>query len=376
MAPSTSEVRQWMPTQTRASMTSSSASSKRSNVRCVCSDHGYLLVTVNVVSRSWKKRLSTPTAAALEVVWPDVYSGKFGVLMSGFQFGSASRLGMPPPREMAVTGRQKLKVSLQCQHAIWASAAARLVSAKHPRALGGAAQIARREIALRALPQQRAAVRPEKPDGRLLCGSHGAVERAKILRFVVVLLPLAAVERRRTRGHELVVALEREELHVGHPRRQHGQQSRRRLAGVVRRHRSPLAGRGVADISGRIGREPAIVASQRDDARGCLRSHVDAWIRRRETMGRKIRGIRVVERYLLRREQEDQDVVRRLRSSGVQRAVRSGDDDMIGPVLPVDRFDRVVDRGMEDREVKRRHRRWMLRHYDDRLLGDLVPVHD
>ena len=55
-APSTSELRQWMPTQTRASMTSFSASSKRSNVRCVCGDHGYLLVTVNVVSRSWKRR--------------------------------------------------------------------------------------------------------------------------------------------------------------------------------------------------------------------------------------------------------------------------------------------------------------------------------
>jgi len=44
--------------------------------------------------------------------------------------------------------------------------------------------------------------------------------------------------------------------------------------------------------------------------------------------------------------------------------------------LPVDRFDRVVDRGMEDREVERSDRRWMLRHHDDRLLGDLVPVDD
>jgi len=72
-----------MPTQTRASMTSFNASSKRSKVRCVGGDNGNLLVIVNVTSRSWKKRLSAPTAAPLLVVWPDVYSGKFGVLMTG-----------------------------------------------------------------------------------------------------------------------------------------------------------------------------------------------------------------------------------------------------------------------------------------------------
>jgi hypothetical protein len=62
------------------------------------------------VTRNWSPNVaeSTAAAAALKVLWPEMYSGKFGVTSSGVQFGSAWTLGLPVEAAagMAVTGRQ------------------------------------------------------------------------------------------------------------------------------------------------------------------------------------------------------------------------------------------------------------------------------
>src|SRR5215831_9691012 len=50
------------------------------------------------------------------------YSGWLGVLVSGSQWESAVRVGLPLPARMAVTGRQKLNESLAFQQPIPASA--------------------------------------------------------------------------------------------------------------------------------------------------------------------------------------------------------------------------------------------------------------
>jgi hypothetical protein len=56
-----------------------------------------------------KKELKTTSAAPLKVLWPETYSGKFGVVSKGAHDGSASVSGWPSvsAARMAVTGRQK-----------------------------------------------------------------------------------------------------------------------------------------------------------------------------------------------------------------------------------------------------------------------------
>ena len=79
-----------------------------------------------------KKSASTVAAAPLNVLWPEVYSGKGGVISRGVQFTSGSVAGFPSvsAARMAVMGRQKLTAYLQSQHRIAASAAAMLSRAK------------------------------------------------------------------------------------------------------------------------------------------------------------------------------------------------------------------------------------------------------
>src|SRR5437667_5967919 len=73
-----------------------------------------------------KKAASTVAAAPLNVLWPEVYSGKGGVTSSGVQVGSLVVSGLPSisALRMAVMGRQKLNVYLQSQAMIAASASA------------------------------------------------------------------------------------------------------------------------------------------------------------------------------------------------------------------------------------------------------------
>jgi hypothetical protein len=54
-----------------------------------------------------KVAFRTAAAAALNVLWPLVYSGNGGVVSSGRQAGSAARFELPPPSTIAVIGRQK-----------------------------------------------------------------------------------------------------------------------------------------------------------------------------------------------------------------------------------------------------------------------------
>src|SRR5262245_59360233 len=87
--------------------------------------------TVKAMLSVPKKLLSTVAAAPLNVLWPEVYEGKFGVTSSGAQVGSAVVAEFPSvsAARMAVTGRQRLSTYLASQQAMAASARAMLSSA-------------------------------------------------------------------------------------------------------------------------------------------------------------------------------------------------------------------------------------------------------
>src|ERR1700730_12879536 len=55
-----------------------------------------------------KKAARTVEAAPLKVLWPEMYSGKLGVVKKGCQVGSAVTRGLPAPDGswMTVIGRQ------------------------------------------------------------------------------------------------------------------------------------------------------------------------------------------------------------------------------------------------------------------------------
>src|ERR1044071_633583 len=83
-------------------------------------------VVVNEMSSEPNTTPSTAAAAPLKVLWPEMYSGKFGVTRNGVHVGSLTVSGLPPISAlgMAVIGRQKLKAYLQSQAMIAASASA------------------------------------------------------------------------------------------------------------------------------------------------------------------------------------------------------------------------------------------------------------
>src|SRR5688572_26509465 len=87
---------------------------------------------VNATSSVPKNAARTAAPAALNVLWPDVYSGNGGVTRSGVQpasFSVSARGSRSPPR-MAVIGLQKWKVYLQSHDTIAASASAMFSTAK------------------------------------------------------------------------------------------------------------------------------------------------------------------------------------------------------------------------------------------------------
>src|SRR5687767_13125913 len=87
---------------------------------------------VKATSSVPKNAARTAAPAALNVLWPDVYSGNGGVTRSGVHSASftVSSRGSRSPLRIAVIGRQKWKVYLQSQDTIAASASAMFKSAK------------------------------------------------------------------------------------------------------------------------------------------------------------------------------------------------------------------------------------------------------
>src|ERR671929_661622 len=88
-------------------------------------------VTLDVEkATSPKKSVSTSAAALLKVEWPETYSGWFGVVRSGDQFGSAVVASLPSVSAswMAVTGRHEPYVYFASHAAMAESASATLSS--------------------------------------------------------------------------------------------------------------------------------------------------------------------------------------------------------------------------------------------------------
>src|SRR5260221_8311845 len=86
---------------------------------------------VNGMSSVPQNAVSAAAAAPLNVLWPEMYSGKFGVTSSGVHVASLTVPGLPSLSAfgMAVTGRQKLKAYLQSHATMPASASAMFNSA-------------------------------------------------------------------------------------------------------------------------------------------------------------------------------------------------------------------------------------------------------
>src|SRR5947209_8246269 len=78
-----------------------------------------------------KNEVKTASAAPLQVLWPEMYSGKFGVTSRGVQDASGVVPGLPKPVSswMAWIGRQVSKVYLTFQAAMTASPMAMFNSA-------------------------------------------------------------------------------------------------------------------------------------------------------------------------------------------------------------------------------------------------------
>src|SRR5262249_35363340 len=101
---------------------SSAAAEKREYDRVTSGKPSDVLVKRTSLVR--KKPASTVAAAALNVLWPDVYDGNGGVVSSGVQSRSSESTS-----RMACTGRQTLNLYLQSQQPMPASARAKLSSA-------------------------------------------------------------------------------------------------------------------------------------------------------------------------------------------------------------------------------------------------------
>src|SRR5687767_351842 len=114
-----------MPPYRRLLADSKAACEKLVNVRSATAAFSDGSVNVN---RSPPKNFArTAAAAPLNVLCPDVYAGKLGVVISGVQAGSAVVLGLPSlaASRMPVIGRQKLYSYLASQQEMAASASAR-----------------------------------------------------------------------------------------------------------------------------------------------------------------------------------------------------------------------------------------------------------
>src|SRR6266511_508131 len=97
-----------MPAQTRAPLTSLSASENRSKLLVVCE---LLLKALKAILSLPKKSWSVWTNALLRQACEDGWSGNGGVAKSGIQLASGSVAGLPSLAAswIAVTGRQKLQ---------------------------------------------------------------------------------------------------------------------------------------------------------------------------------------------------------------------------------------------------------------------------
>jgi hypothetical protein len=126
--PALQAVRKWIPPNTRASTTSSSAAEKPGKLRD-CPGNASLVIVMAVFSPKYWER--TRAAAPLAQEWAEGYSGNGGVTISGVHSGSGSVSGftLRSANAIAVIGRHDTYVYFASQQPIMESDMARFTCA-------------------------------------------------------------------------------------------------------------------------------------------------------------------------------------------------------------------------------------------------------